>query len=219
MAASGRAIPAAGPVPGESAPVPVQHVREFDGRRVLDGLDLDIAPGSSADYHLLTVLTKAGISVHDVTLVYLQPAAGLAALTTATQAAAQNFGLDEVPGHRERYQRAAEFVDVSVALWGSWEDGAEIGDKASGRYADPALIHTRKITARIGAEVTGLPADLDLDPDTVAAVRAALNEHKACAGDVGARPAGAVRQPDHPALRDRQLRRRPAPPAPGHRGR
>jgi sulfonate transport system substrate-binding protein len=41
-----------------------------------------VAQGSSADYHLLTVLNKAGISVHDVTLVYLQPAAGLAALTS-----------------------------------------------------------------------------------------------------------------------------------------
>ena len=37
----------------------------------------------------------------------------------------------------------------------------------------------RKITARIGAEITGLSPDLVLDPDTVAAVRAALNEHKA----------------------------------------
>jgi len=67
--------------------------------------------------------------------------AGWNIVTTATQAAAQNFGLDEVPGHRERYQRAAEFVDVSVALWDSWEDGAEIGDKAAGRYVDPARIH------------------------------------------------------------------------------
>ena len=67
--------------------------------------------------------------------------AGWNIVTTATQAAAQNFGLDEVPGHGERYQRAAEFVDVSVALWDSWEDGAEIGDKAAGRYADPARIH------------------------------------------------------------------------------
>ena len=40
--------------------------------------------GQPADYHLLTVLNKAGISVHDVTLVYLQPAAGLAALTSVT---------------------------------------------------------------------------------------------------------------------------------------
>jgi sulfonate transport system substrate-binding protein len=41
-----------------------------------------VAQGSSADYHLLTVLTKAGLSVHDVTLTYLQPAAGLAALSS-----------------------------------------------------------------------------------------------------------------------------------------
>ena len=39
-----------------------------------------MAQGSSADYHLLTVLNKAGLSVHDVTLTYLQPAEGLAAL-------------------------------------------------------------------------------------------------------------------------------------------
>jgi alkyl sulfatase len=37
----------------------------------------------------------------------------------------------------------------------------------------------RKLTARIGAEVTGLGPDLDLDPETITAVRAALNEHKA----------------------------------------
>src|SRR3954470_6682322 len=37
----------------------------------------------------------------------------------------------------------------------------------------------RKITARIGAVVSGLGPDLVLDPPTVAAVREALNEHKA----------------------------------------
>ncbi len=36
-----------------------------------------------------------------------------------------------------------------------------------------------KLTARIGAEVTGLGPELELDPDAVAAVRAALNKHKA----------------------------------------
>ncbi len=48
----------------------------------LRGKKIAVAQGSSADYHLLTVLNKAGISVHDVTLVYLQPAAGLAALSS-----------------------------------------------------------------------------------------------------------------------------------------
>jgi taurine dioxygenase len=40
-------------------------------------------------------------------------------------------------------------------------------------------LDVRKITARIGAVVSGLSPDLVLDPETVAAVRAALNEHKA----------------------------------------
>lgn len=37
----------------------------------------------------------------------------------------------------------------------------------------------RKITARIGAEITGLGPSLELDAETVAEVRAALSEHKA----------------------------------------
>lgn len=67
--------------------------------------------------------------------------AGWNIVTTATKNAAQNFGLDDVPGHQERYRRAAEFTDVSIALWDSWEDGAEIGDKATGNYADVSRIH------------------------------------------------------------------------------
>src|ERR1700730_17392182 len=55
---------------------PITSVAQLKGKRIA------VAQGSSADYHLLTVLTKAGLSVHDVTLVYLQPAAGLAALTS-----------------------------------------------------------------------------------------------------------------------------------------
>jgi sulfonate transport system substrate-binding protein len=48
----------------------------------LKGKKIAVAQGSSADYHLLTVLRKAGLSVHDVTLEYLQPAEGLAALSS-----------------------------------------------------------------------------------------------------------------------------------------
>ena len=54
----------------------IHDVAQLKGKRIA------VAQGSSADYHLLTVLTKAGMSVHDVTLVYLQPAAGLAALSS-----------------------------------------------------------------------------------------------------------------------------------------
>jgi sulfonate transport system substrate-binding protein len=54
----------------------IHSIAQLRGKRIA------VAQGSSADYHLLTVLNKAGLSVHDVTLVYLQPAAGLAALTS-----------------------------------------------------------------------------------------------------------------------------------------
>jgi taurine dioxygenase len=39
-------------------------------------------------------------------------------------------------------------------------------------------LHVEKVTARIGARVTGVDISRELDPDTVAAIRAALNEHK-----------------------------------------
>jgi FMN-dependent oxidoreductase (nitrilotriacetate monooxygenase family) len=67
--------------------------------------------------------------------------AGWNIVTTATKDAAQNFGLDDNPSHAERYARAAEFTEVSYRLWDSWEDGASIGDKTSGTYADQARIH------------------------------------------------------------------------------
>ncbi|MED5609650.1 MULTISPECIES: LLM class flavin-dependent oxidoreductase [Pseudomonas] len=62
-------------------------------------------------------------------------------VTNAGDAAAQNFGLAGAPLHVDRYARAEEFVDVTLKLWDSWEDGAIIGDAASGRFADPARVH------------------------------------------------------------------------------
>jgi taurine dioxygenase len=45
--------------------------------------------------------------------------------------------------------------------------------------ATSTRLDVRKLTAHIGAEITGLRPDLDLDAETIAAVREALNEHKA----------------------------------------
>ncbi|MBA4856040.1 LLM class flavin-dependent oxidoreductase [Nocardia farcinica] len=67
--------------------------------------------------------------------------AGWNIVTTGTDLAAANFGLDRHPDHTERYARAREFVDAVVALWDSWEDDAILLDTAAGRYADPAKIH------------------------------------------------------------------------------
>ena len=62
-------------------------------------------------------------------------------VTTAGKDAAQNFGLDDVPEHQHRYERATEFVDVCLKLWDSWEDDFLIGDKAKGLFADAAKVH------------------------------------------------------------------------------
>ena len=67
--------------------------------------------------------------------------AGWNVVTTATLDAARNFGLDELPSHAERYERAAEFIDVACKLWDSWQDDAVLADKESGVWGDQARIH------------------------------------------------------------------------------
>ncbi|WP_405797230.1 LLM class flavin-dependent oxidoreductase [Streptomyces longwoodensis] len=67
--------------------------------------------------------------------------AGWNIVTTAGAEAARNFGLDAEPAHAERYARAAEFLDVALKLWDSWEDDAIVADKASGVWGDDAKIH------------------------------------------------------------------------------
>ncbi|WP_416980835.1 LLM class flavin-dependent oxidoreductase [Streptomyces sp. T028] len=67
--------------------------------------------------------------------------AGWNIVTTAGAEAARNFGLDAEPAHAERYARAAEFLDVALKLWDSWEDDTVLADKASGVWGDDAKIH------------------------------------------------------------------------------
>lgn len=67
--------------------------------------------------------------------------AGWNIVTTGTDLAAANFGLDAHPDHADRYARAREFVDAVVSLWDSWEDDAILLDKEAGIYADPDKIH------------------------------------------------------------------------------
>lgn len=52
--------------------------------------------------------------------------AGWNVVTTRGAASARNFGLPDVPGRDERYDRAEEFVQLVLALWESAETGASI---------------------------------------------------------------------------------------------
>jgi FMN-dependent oxidoreductase (nitrilotriacetate monooxygenase family) len=52
-----------------------------------------------------------------------------------------NYGYTEIPAPRERYRRAREFLDVTKALWTSWDDDAIIADRESEVYADTERVH------------------------------------------------------------------------------
>lgn len=66
--------------------------------------------------------------------------AGWNVVTTAGADAARNFGLDDQPLHRHRYERAAEFLDVAYKLWDSWDEDAILADKDAGVWADPGRV-------------------------------------------------------------------------------
>lgn len=67
--------------------------------------------------------------------------AGWNIVTTAGDAAARNFGLEAQPAHADRYERAAEFLEVSNKLWDSWEDDAVVADKERGVHAESDRVH------------------------------------------------------------------------------
>jgi FMN-dependent oxidoreductase (nitrilotriacetate monooxygenase family) len=67
--------------------------------------------------------------------------AGWNIVTTAGLDAARNFNLDHLPAHRERYERAAEFLDVSLKLWDSWDDDAALADKVGGVWGDSTKVY------------------------------------------------------------------------------
>jgi FMN-dependent oxidoreductase (nitrilotriacetate monooxygenase family) len=64
-------------------------------------------------------------------------------VTSAENAAAQNFGLSELPPREKRYEVAHEYMDLFYQLNDSWEDGAILRDRENGRYADHTKV--RKI--------------------------------------------------------------------------
>ena len=63
-------------------------------------------------------------------------------VTSVNDSEAQNFGVDQILAHDDRYDRADEFLQATTALWDSWEDDALVLDRAAGIFADPDKVHT-----------------------------------------------------------------------------
>ncbi|TDV05485.1 LLM class flavin-dependent oxidoreductase [Paraburkholderia caballeronis] len=67
--------------------------------------------------------------------------AGWNVVTSGGASVAANFDNVSYP-HDDRYDRAVEFAEVVRGLWDSWDDDAFVRDRESGRYFDPAKVHT-----------------------------------------------------------------------------
>ncbi len=67
---------------------------------------------------------------------------GFNVVTSGSDIAAQNYGLDKQIDHDLRYDRADEWVEVVRKLWRSWEPDAVLEDTASGVFADFRKVHT-----------------------------------------------------------------------------
>ncbi len=63
-------------------------------------------------------------------------------VTGYLNSAAKGMGLPKQEGHDTRYEIAEDYMQVVYKLWeGSWEDGAVLRDRDTGRFADPDRIH------------------------------------------------------------------------------
>lgn len=63
-------------------------------------------------------------------------------VTSAEDRAAQNFGLDKLYEHDERYAMAGEYLELVTKLWESWEPDAVERDYETGTYANYKKVHT-----------------------------------------------------------------------------
>jgi len=136
----------------------------FDAIFLADQLALgdDIAHGPRTALEPITVLATLAVSTSRIGLIatasttYTEPfnlarqfasldhisrgRIGWNIVTSWLAPAARNYGGTAQVSHGERYARAEEFMTVVKGLWDSWAADAELDDRASGCYANPARI-------------------------------------------------------------------------------
>jgi FMN-dependent oxidoreductase (nitrilotriacetate monooxygenase family) len=71
--------------------------------------------------------------------------AGWNVVSSYREDTARNFGIKELRGHGERYERAEEFVEVVKRYWDSWDDDAyDHPDRSAGLFFDPRSAHPQQ---------------------------------------------------------------------------
>jgi FMN-dependent oxidoreductase (nitrilotriacetate monooxygenase family) len=123
--------------------------------------------GGSFQFEPLTLLSAIAAHTHDIGLIatintnFSEPyniarqlasldhisggRAGWNVVSSFNEATARNFGIPELRGHGERYDRAEEFVSVVKEYWDSWDDDAfDHPDRPAGVFFDPRSAHVQK---------------------------------------------------------------------------
>lgn len=143
--------------------------------------------------------------------------AGWNMVTGSSDRAVQNYGMDAMEGHDDRYEIASEFCDVVNALWDSWEPGAIVADPQTGVFVDPSKVHPinfkgkyfssrgplnsgplpqgRGVLAQAGSSPRGREFAATY-ADTIVAVEGSVANMKKFRDDVRARMVAAGRNPD-----------------------
>ncbi len=62
-------------------------------------------------------------------------------VSSTSTAEAKNFGMDSLPAHNDRYDRADEYMEVCYGLWNSWDADAVQMDMEHKVFADPSKVH------------------------------------------------------------------------------
>ncbi len=144
--------------------------------------------------------------------------AGWNVVTSGDAGTAGNYGLDEHYDYATRYGRAAEHIEVSRALWDSYEDDAFPRDRESGVFLDPAKLHPTDHTGEYFSVVG--PLNIERSPqgqpvifqagdsdegrnlgaeyaDGIFTHASSIEQNKAFSDDIKGRAAAFGRNPDH----------------------
>lgn len=138
-------------------------------------------------------------------------------VTSAEDAAAQNFGMDRIPEHDRRYDVAGEFMEVVYQLWSSWDPDAFVADHDTGTYVAPGKVRAinfegeffrcrgplntlppingRPVIVQAGGSPKGR-AFAARHADSIITVAKGIDKMRAYREDVRARAEAAGRKPD-----------------------
>jgi len=83
--------------------------------------------------------------------------AGWNVVTSVWAHVAANFGHSAHREHDDRYERAAEFLQVVQGLWDSWDDEAIVADKETGIFVDIEKLHVLNFEGDFFASAGPLP--------------------------------------------------------------